>query len=392
MTPRVDRLRDRPIRPGERWIFSAGFNVDPRLTSTVRIDTELADLRRLADAGARVAVLSHQGSHRDGTARPLDFVVPYLSERLGRTVRYVPENVGPAAERCARELRPGDVAVFGNTRAHAGDEANDPGLAARFAALGEVVAVGGFARAHRVNASTVGLLELLPGYAADSLLAETALLDPYAGIDDSRYSVAVLGGTKPEKVLLGLDRLSRTYDLVVPGGVVLNCLLRAAGYDVGGSVTGTRPEQCLQICAAVLDGRRAELHLPATVVVAPRSGDGAPEAVPIADGVPADAAIVDFVLPPPVERLLATLPDRPVRAVVAGTPARYTDGFTGTCDRLLAALPVADTVLLGGDTVAELPWAGPVGAGGGAALHYLAAGTCPVLDALARTAAHGRRP
>ena len=77
-------LRDHPVVPGERWVYSAGFNVGPALTDTGRIDTELDDLRGLAAAGARVALLSHQGSAKDGTARHLDYLAGYLGRCLGQ--------------------------------------------------------------------------------------------------------------------------------------------------------------------------------------------------------------------------------------------------------------------------------------------------------------------
>jgi len=109
------------------------------------------------------------------------------------------------------------VVVFGNTRDHAGEEANDPELAARFALLGDQVAIGGFSKAHRSHASNVGILKHLPGCAAQSLTREITRLAPWAGTHHDTPSVAVLGGTKPEKTLLGLGCLSRTYTLVVPG-------------------------------------------------------------------------------------------------------------------------------------------------------------------------------
>lgn len=384
----VRALRDREIPRGERWVYSAGFNVDSALRSTGRIDAEIPDLLRLSRAGARVALLAHQGSHRDGTARHLDFVVPYLSRCLGRPVEYVPESAGPAAVRRSRSMRPGDVVLFGNTRMHAGEEDDDPELAAWFAQLGDAVAMGGFSKAHRVHASTVGLLRLLPGYAADSVLREAGYLSPWAGRRADRYSVAVLGGVKPEKTLVGLRRLVDTYDLVIPGGAVLNCLLAASGLDVGASTLGSRARECVAVAREVLLRRTgAALYLPTYVVVAPvdRMEPAGAAVLPLGRRIPGGHAIVDFVLPRPVRDRLATLGQRPSRAVVAGTPARYADGFTTACGELLTVLsaPSVDTVLLGGDTVAELPWSGRSATGGGSALQFLVDGTTPVLEALA---------
>jgi phosphoglycerate kinase len=381
-------LRHRQVRPGERWIYSAGFNVRPDLAATERVDTELADIRRILDAGGRLAILSHQGgSAGDGAALELDFVARYLSTRLGRPVGYVPENASWSAVRRARELRAGEAVLFGNTRKHRGEQRDDPELARRFAQLGDVVAVGGFSKAHRSHASNVGLLRHLPGYLADSVLTQLALLAPWA-VPDDRCSMAVLGGLKPEKTVVGLDVLSGRYDVVVPGGAVLNTVLRALGHDIGASAVGDAPEKCLRVAKAVLARRnRAEIHIPDEVVVTRAPGERA--VVRVADGVPAGWSIADFVPNQWLRERFAELAGG--RALIAGTPSRYLDGFRSTADELLRVFAAADVdaLLLGGDTVAELPWPGPTSTGGGAALHYLAHGTCPVIEAVRAAPARG---
>ncbi|QNP75031.1 phosphoglycerate kinase [Streptomyces roseirectus] len=378
----VPRLADHPVAPGERWILSAGFNTGPELADTGRIDCELADLAALADAGARVAVLSHQGSHRDGSARGLSHIAAYLGRRLGRVVAYHPHSADEEAPRVAEAMAPGAVVLFGNTREYAGEERGDVGLARAFARLGDRVAVGGFSKAHRAHASNTGLLGLMPGVAARSLVRDVAELAPWAA-RDGRRSVAVLGGRKPEKVLAGLAGLSGSYDLIVPGGVVLNTLLAALGHRVGASWLGSDPERCVRVAREVLQGpRRAVIHLPATVYVAPADAAGNPvgPARPLAlpGDVPAGHAVVDFDLQPWAAAELTYTE----RALVAGTPCQYRFGHTRAVDAVLPVLAGTDTLLLGGDTVAELPWRGRTSTGGGSALTLLASGDCAVLRAL----------
>ncbi|WP_217254049.1 phosphoglycerate kinase [Streptomyces sp. AC602_WCS936] len=378
----VPRLSRRAVAPGERWIYSAGFNVDPELKSTGRIDTEVPELARLRAAGARVAVLSHQGSHRDQSAGSLAHVAAYLGRQLGGPVGYCPDNAGDEAAETAARMRPGGIVVFGNTRRHPGEEQGAPALARRFAGLGERVAVGGFSKAHRAHASNTGLIGLLPGYATDSLMSEAAFLGPWARTAPGRRSAALLGGRKPEKTLVGLAHAVDGHDLVIPGGVVLNTLLRALGHDIGDSELGSRPDACLTAARRALDRTDAAgLHIPETVWVAPAgAGVGAPaRPVAPADGVPPGYAIVDFTVRPwALDRLAAS-----DSAVLAGTPCRYLDGHRRAADALLAALPDGGrSLLLGGDTVAELPWSGPTSTGGGSALELLATGTCAVFEAL----------
>ncbi|MFJ4617373.1 phosphoglycerate kinase [Streptomyces sp. NPDC088812] len=384
-------LLDRRIASGERWIFSAGFNVASGMRDTSRIDTELADIARLAGAGARVAVLSHQGRHKDGSAQHLGDVAAYLSGRLGKNVGYVPENTTDAAIEHSRALAPGDVALFGNTRHHPGEEANDPTLAARFAHLGDAVAVGGFSKAHREHASNTGLLKYLPGWAAHSLLVEIERLSPWSGADPSVPSLAVLGGVKPEKTLIGLRSFSRTYDVVVPGGVALNHVLRAQGHQVGDSELGEQPERCAKATDEILRSAAARIHVPSRVVIARRSGDSFtdPREIRIADGVPLGFAIVDFHLETWLLDLMREFGSHGCRAVMAGTPSLYLRGFRHASAQLLnwASAPRIKAILLGGDTVSELPFDGPTSTGGGSALYYLGEADLPILRALRENSA-----
>lgn len=126
MNASIPLLADRPVAPGERWIFSAGFNVADGRSDTSRVDSELDDIASLADRGARVAILSHQGRHRDGTARHLDDIAHYVATRLLRPVHYYPDNASSSALTRSQELSPGEVCLFGNTRHHAGFDFHTP--------------------------------------------------------------------------------------------------------------------------------------------------------------------------------------------------------------------------------------------------------------------------
>jgi phosphoglycerate kinase len=391
--PDVPLLRDRRIVPGERWIYSAGFNVKPDLRETSRIDCELANLKRLAGAGARVAVLSHQGEHSDGSALALDFVADYLSRCFDRPVRYHPTCVGTRALQAAHSIEPGEIAVFGNTRHHAGEQSNDPALAKAFAALGDVVAIGGLSKAHRSHASNVGLLYWLPGYLADNVREEIDRLAPWAGEAPGRFSVAALGGTKREKTEVALKGMSRTYDAILPGGAVLHHLLRALGYRVGASELGDRPDTTTAVAAEVLRSpARERIFWPQRLVVATRLPDRSftrPRRIDVGEPVSDDEAIVDCLPSPQAQAALARVTAESGRLLVAGPPSATLHGFDEASRPLLAAASAMPegSIFLGGDTACELGAAANRSPGGGSALHYLVHGTLPILDALHSNAA-----
>lgn len=188
----VRTLASQIINRGDRWIFSAGFNVRADQKDMARVDCELQDLEYLLAAGARVAILSHQGSYKNGDAESLQFLASYLSRRLNKEIGYSPQGIGADAVDAALALTEGNAILFGNTRFYQGEEENDPLLAREFARLGDKCALGGFSKGHQNHASNVGILQYIPAYATESLMEETRFLAPWAGADSGKYSVCVL--------------------------------------------------------------------------------------------------------------------------------------------------------------------------------------------------------
>lgn len=376
----------RSVVRGQRWIFSAGFNVTDGLVEMSRVDSELADLTSLAEAGARVSVLSHRGMREDGGHLGLQDVAEYLSRRLGRAVRYLPECTGGAAVRASHTQQPGGVSLYGNTRQHEGELTNSPATARAFAELGDAVVVGGFSKAYRHHASNVGILSFLPGYAASSLATEVSRLEPWVSPGRAARTVAVLGGSKPEKTDVGLPYALREYDVVVPGGVVLNNILRQRGVEVGASSRGAEPTGAA-LASTVRTGSRPRLHLPTRVVITHGHCQVCARTVEVSDGVPPGWRIVDFHHEPWLRAELAQLARDGGSVLIAGTPSLHARGFGEATEPFLRiiASDAVRAILLGGDTVAECDYAGETSAGGGSALHYLLHGDLPVLSALRRS-------
>lgn len=384
----VPVLQDAPIRHGQRWIYSAGFNSADPMKSPGRIDTELKDLQYLLRKGARIAVLAHQGSFGDGTAKSLQTIAEYLTIRLGKPVSYFPESVGPDAERRAERMHPGDVVLFGNTRFYFGEQQNSDELALAFSQLGDYAAISGFSKAHRTHASNYGIISHLPSYATSSLLEEVRWIQDWGRTDAESSLVTVLGGTKFEKVTPGLTSLAGSSVKLIPAGLVLSALLRARGTDVGATPLGDRKVERLKLAEAVLDRYAARIEMPDVlhVVKLPSGGmtAGLPvKRVPASEGVPRGYVIVDFELSAVAKESLVNLKSGD-RAILAGTPSIASLGYNTAGSEIINAFSrsAASCLLLGGDTTIDLEWDGPKSTGGGSALEVLATGTCAVIEKL----------
>jgi len=381
-------IRDIKIIKGDRWIYSAGFNVDPSLTDTKRIDIEIPDIEFLSKAQARVAILSHQGSWKKHSACHLDFIATYLSNCLSRNVQYFPENNSPAALERVQSMQDGEIIIFGNTRFNQEEERGSLQLAKKFSKLGDYVAIGGFSKAHRCHSSNTQILRFLPGYAASGLLQEIKMLDDLIKVPPKTKSIAIIGGTKIEKITKGLKFFKSIYDFIIPGGIVLNNILKAQGISIGNSYLGDVPDMAFEHTKKILSSEgQASILLPKNLVVARKDNNNVYQDIQVVnvnDGVPHEYMIADFFLSPEARKVFLQSEGCHVRTIIAGTPCLTKDGFTTASGEILQLISDnnVESFMMGGNTLEDLSLDCPSSTGGGAALHYLVERTCPVLEAL----------
>jgi len=382
---------------GKTVLVRADFNVPmdgADVTDSTRIDRFAPTAARLAEAGARVVVLSHFG-------RPKGQVVPEMSlaplqaplaAAVSRPVGFAADCVGEAVESAVAGMRDGDVLLLENLRYHKGEEANDPAFAQALAALGDIYVNDAFSCAHRAHASTEGIARLLPTAAgllmAEELEALSAALD-----QPERPVAALVGGAKVSTKLDVLQHLVAKVDYLIVGGGMANTFLFAAGYDVGKSLCEHDMAGSAQAVLKAAEAQGCEVVLPVDLVVAGEFAAGAPNQIVGIDAVPADMMALDVG-----PETVALLEDRlqQCRTMVWNGPLGAFeippfDAATNALARRAAALTndgSLRTVAGGGDTVAALANAGVVDAfsyvstAGGAFLEWLEGKELPGVAAL----------
>src|SRR3712207_5111754 len=132
----LDDLRD---VTGKRVLVRVDLNVpmaDGEVTDDTRFRATLPTVTELADKGAIVLLLAHFGRPKVPSPEySLSLVTRAYQGVLGRPVRYVDWE---ADEENVAMPRPGDVAILETPRFFGGEEKNDPGVAERFARLGDL--------------------------------------------------------------------------------------------------------------------------------------------------------------------------------------------------------------------------------------------------------------
>ncbi|MEQ8229915.1 MAG: phosphoglycerate kinase [Rhodospirillales bacterium] len=371
---------------GKTVLVRCDLNVpmkDGQVSDATRLERSALTLTDLADAGARVCVLSHFGRPKGQRVAEMSLkpVADALADVLKRPVAFAPDCVGPEAEAVVSGLEDGAICVLENLRFHAEEEKNDAGFAAKLAALGDFYVNDAFSVSHRAHASTEAIARALPAAAGRLMQAELDALSQ--ALEAPEHPVAaVVGGAKVSTKMEVLGNMVEKVDLLIIGGGMANTFLHAQGIDVGKSLCEHDMADSAKEILARAEKAGCEIALPVDAVIAREFKEGAPSEVVDVTAVPGDAMMLD-VGPVTVRHLTERLAD--CRTLVWNGPlgafeiTPFDDG-TNALARAAATLTQKGTltsVAGGGDTVAALINAGVsaefsyVSAAGGAFLEWL---------------------
>ena len=364
------------------------------VSDATRIVKIVPTVEDLIARGAKVVLLAHFD-------RPKGKVVPEMSllhikgaleAALGRKVVFGADCVGDVAKAAISEAAQSDVVVLENTRFHAGEEKNDPKLAAEMAALGDMFVNDAFSAAHRAHASTAGLAALLPSAAGRLMEAELKALEAALG-DPVRPVVAVVGGAKVSTKLELLGNLVGKVDHLVIGGGMANTFLVAQGVEVGKSLA---ERDMAATALEIVEKAKASgcvIHLPVDVVVAWAFKAGAENKTVSVKDCPSDAMILDAgpktvaALTKVFEGCKTLIWNGPLGAFEVEPFNAATNAAARAAARLTKEGKLV-SVAGGGDTVAALNQAGAaqdftfISTAGGAFLEWMEGKTLPGVAAL----------
>jgi phosphoglycerate kinase len=391
----VSDLDEEHIR-GKRALVRVDFNVPldgaGQVADDTRIRAAMPTIRYLADRGARVALISHLGRPKAGKPDPkysLRAVAVRVAEILGQPVAFCASTDTDSAVIATNALGPGGVLLLENTRFLAGEETNDPKLAAALARLGDFFVNDAFGAAHRAHASTEGVAHLLRPAVAGLLMEKELSYLGRALANPKRPFVAILGGAKISGKIDVIANLLPQVDGMLIGGAMACTFFQAMDLNVGTSLV--EPDR-VPMAKDLLARAGARLTLPHDVLVAPSLDQAARAHVVPRSQIPSDEAVYDIGPDTAASfgRAVATaktvLWNGPMG--VFETPP-FDAGTLAIARAMAAATPRGTTTIVGGgDSAAAVAGAGlesamsHVSTGGGASLEFLEGKILPGVGAL----------
>lgn len=380
---------------GKRVLVREDLNVplDPetgQITDDRRIEAAVPTLKYLAEAGAKVIVVSHLGRPKGGPDEKLRMnpVAARLQELLGRPVRKLDDCIGPEVERAVSASSPGDVILLENVRFYSEEEKNDPEFARKLASLADVYVNDAFGTAHRAHASTEGVAHHLPAVAGFLMEKEIDYLSRALSAPDRPF-VAVLGGAKVKDKIKVIENLLTKVDTLIIGGGMSYTFLKAKGLEIGKSLLDAESLDYARETMAKAAEKGVGFELPVDVVVADRfAEDAAVQTVPV-EAIPAEWMGMD-IGPKTAQKWGEIL--KQARTVVWNGPVGVfeMDRFAAGTRALAEAIASSSAVSIvgGGDSAAALEKLGyadkmtHVSTGGGASLEFLEGRDLPGVVAL----------
>ncbi len=385
---------DKSSLEGRRALVRVDFNVpikDGKVTDDTRIRAALPTIKYLRERGARLVLLSHLGRPKNGPDPKYSMqpVVRALEKLLGSPVTFLPDPTSSDAATLTRRLPRGGVAVAENTRFYPGEEKNDPDLAQRFAALGDLYVNDAFGSAHRAHASTEAIARILKPAVSGFLMERELRYLGEALHQPKRPFVAVLGGAKISGKIDLIDALLPKVDEILLGGAMACTFFKAMGLETGNSLV--EPDR-LELARELMQKAGNKLVLPEGGVIARELSSNTETQVVRRDAIPQGWAVYD--IDPATEKRFGTSIEKAGTVVWNGPMGVFEtppfDHGTLAVARSMAQATAngAVTVIGGGDSAAAVAQARlndkitHVSTGGGASLEFLEGKELPGVAAL----------
>ena len=375
-----------------------------RLKDITRIEASVPTIHELADRGARLVLLAHQGSDIEyENFASLDLHGGVLRELLGRDVRFVDDVCGPAARAAILALRDGEILLLDNVRFMAEEmtlferklNLDVPAMqrtqvVAKLAPLGDLFVCDAFAAAHRAQPTLMGFAGLMP--VAMGRLFEKEYTELSALLESPVHpSVFCLGGAKIADAFMMMGKVCKdgVADEVLCGGLVGQVMLIAAGVDLGAaSVEFIRRKHLwehVETARRLLNDYGEKFIMPSDMAYVE---NGMRVEVPVSE-LPVAPILLD------IGRHTAARYAARIAAAntvfLNGPMGVYEDPVTETGTRTVfeaVANAAAHTVVGGGDSISALNKYGLakktdyVCTGGGAMVRFLTGDDLPVVEAL----------
>lgn len=403
----IQSIDDADVR-GKRVLLRVDINspVDSngRIVNDNRIQKSLPTIRDLANAGARLCIIAHQGDTSDyDSLIGLREHATRLAAALGKPVDFIEDVAGPAAIEKIKSLADGQILLLDNLR-YLTEEVStfedsvtqQPSEMARCYLLRQLAPImdcyvnDAFAAAHRNSPSMVGFQELMPFYAGRLLIEELTAVQAITD-DAAQPCIFMLGGSRAGDAFGMIKQAlqNRSASTFLLSGLIGQIFMLADGVDIGqaseGYIRAKGFAPFIEQAAQFLASDREKMHYPTDIAFEVNGQRTTSDLSDIGNEV-----VISDIGDQTIARF---------KAVIAEAGTIFVNGPAGIYERelfengtrsLWKAVADADgfSVVGGGDSVTafsqfvDMDKLNYVSTAGGALIRYLSGSNLPLLNAM----------
>jgi phosphoglycerate kinase len=283
---------------GKNVLLRVDFNVPVKngeVGDLTRILAHRDTISTLLKADARVALCSHLGRPK-GKKVPemsLALVAAAAEKALGHPVSFCGECIGPEVEAALASLTPGTLLLLENLRFHPEEQENDAGFARSLASPFDVFVMDAFSAAHRADASTSAVMDILPSFSGFLLEREVNMLSAVSEIPEKPF-VLILGGAKVSDKIGVVEHLMDKATSILIGGGMAFTFLKARGANIGRSLFESEKAGFALEMMEKATQKGVEILLPVDVVAGASLDMTQGEQIVPADDIPEDLMGLDI--------------------------------------------------------------------------------------------------
>ncbi len=211
-----------------------------KIQDSERLRAHAQTLRELAEKGAKVVALAHQGRKGDPDFIHLDQHATLLTQHTGEQVIFVEDVIGPRALDAIKNLKGGSILLLDNVRFLEDETVEKPleeqsrsQIVTALSPLADLFVNDAFSVAHRAHASVIGFAATLPTIAGRVM--ERELKSCQAALQPERPAVIILGGAKPDDCMKIMKYMLNegALDKALTCGLLGQLMLKATGVSLG---------------------------------------------------------------------------------------------------------------------------------------------------------------
>ncbi len=251
--------------------FNVPLDSNNQITDTNRIDATIPTITKILNDGGAVILMSHLGRPKGGPEEKysLRHVIPYLSQKLNRPVKFADDCIGKSATDLSASLKPGEVLLLENLRFYKEEEKGDREFARKLSLLGDMYVNDAFGTAHRAHASTAIIAEFFPKTKMFGYVMANEIINIDKCLKDGKHPItAILGGAKVSTKIEIINHLMDKVDNLIIGGGMMFTFIKAQGGEIGASMV---EDDYIEMAKSIMERAKAKgvnLYLPPDAVLA----------------------------------------------------------------------------------------------------------------------------